>query len=220
MIRNVVRYQPPRHWGVLFIDCWNVDGRNDDFYHRVVHKLKDFSISSTVCCTVDLKIDYEDVSVYNTLQRYLWNPSNINEQINQRVLQDLITAAGQQQTSRVLTNNIFNNETVCLYKRETFNHHAMFHCEGIHDWIIVGSAWKMCVHHGPLGIDRLVDIGDHKFYIFPEWSIQTEQGLPPALQDIHDDFYVWAPIDDGGYRLITRAQNHKWFDGPKLTNNG
>lgn len=220
MIRNVVRYQPPRHWGVLFIDCWNVDGRNDDFYHRVVHKLKDFSISSTVCCTVDLKIDYEDVSVYNTLQRYLWNPSNINEQINQRVLQDLITAAGQQQTSRVLRNNVFNNETVCLYKRETFNHHAMFHCEGIHDWIIVGSAWKMCVHHGPLGIDRLVDIGDHKFYIFPEWSIQTEQGLPPALQDIHDDFYVWAPIDDGGYRLITRAQNHKWVDGPKLTNNG
>lgn len=220
MIRNVVRYQPPRHWGVLFIDCWNVDGRNDDFYHRAIEQLKNFSISSTVCCTLDLKIDYEDVSVYNTLQRYLWNPSNINAQINQRVLQDLITAAGQQQTSRVLRNNVFNNETVCLYKRETFNHHAMFHCEGIHDWIIVGSAWKMCVHHGPLGVDRLVDIGDHKFYIFPEWSIQTEQGLPPALQDIHDDFYVWAPIDDGGYRLITRAQNHKWFDGPKLTNNG
>ena len=220
MIRDVVRYTPPRHWGVLFIDCWEVGGRNDHFYHQVIAKLKNFSISSTVCCTVDLKIDYQDVSVYNTLQRYLWAPSNINEQINQRVLQDLIMAAGQQQTSGVLRNNFFNNDTVCLYKRETFNHHAQYHCEGIKDWIIVGSAWKMCVHHGPLGIDRLVDIGDHKFHIFPEWSIQTEHGLPPTLQDIHDDFYVWAPIDDGGYRLITRAHNHKWFDGPILINNG
>ena len=220
MIRNVVRYTPPRHWGVLFIDCWEIGGRNDHFYHQVIAKLKNFSISSTVCCTVDLKIDYQDVSVYNTLQRYLWAPSNINEQINQRVLQDLIMAAGRQQTSGVLTKNILNNETVCLYKRETFNHHALYHCEGIKDWIIVGSAWKMCVHHGPLGIDRLVDIGDHKFHIFPEWSIQTEHGLPPTLQDIHDDFYVWAPIDDGGYRLITRAHNHKWFDGPILINNG
>ncbi len=171
-------------------------------------------MSSTVCCTVDLKIDYQDVSVYNTLQRYLWNTSGISEQIDQRVLQDLIMAAGQQQTSSVLRNNIFNNETVCLYRRETFNHHAMFHCQGVHDWIIVGSAWNMCVHHGPLGIDRLVDLSDHKFHVFPEWSIQTEQGLAPTLQDMHDDFYVWAPIEHGGYRLITRAQNHKWFDGP------
>lgn len=212
MIRDVVRYQAPRHWGVLFIDCWDVGGQNDAFYHQVSEVLKQFSISATVCCTVDLKIDYTDVSVYNTLNRYLWNPDSVNEQTNRNVLLDLVSAAGQQQTSRVLRNNFFNNDTVCLYRRETFNHHAQYHCEGIKDWIVVGSAWKMCIHHGPMGIDRLVDIGDHKFHIFPEWSIQTEKREPPSLQDIHDDFYVWAPIADGGYRLITRAQNHKWFE--------
>lgn len=212
MIRDVVRYQPPQHWGVLFIDCWDVGGQNDAFYHQVVEQLSKFSVSATVCCTVDLKIDYRDISVYNTLNRYLWNPDNVNEQTNRNVLLDLVSAAGKQTTSGVLRNNIFNNDTVCLYRRETFNHHAQYHCQSIKDWIVVGSAWKMCVHHGPMGIDRLVDIGDHKFHIFPEWSIQTEKREPPSLQDIHDDFYVWAPIADGGYRLITRAQNHKWFE--------
>lgn len=212
MIRDVVRYQPPQHWGVLFIDCWHVGGQNDAFYLQVVEHLKQFSVSATVCCTVDLKIDYADVSVYNTLNRYLWNPSNISEHINQNVLLDLINAAGKQETSRILRNNFFNNDTVNLYRRETFTHHAQYHAEGIKDWIVVGSAWKMCIHHGPLGVDRLVDMGDHKFHIFPEWSIQTEHGEAPTLQDMHDDFYVWAPIADGGYRLITRAQNHKWFE--------
>jgi hypothetical protein len=212
VIRDVVRYQPPQHWGVLFIDCWHVGGQNDVFYQTVVDRLRYFSVSATVCCTVDLKIDYSDVSVYNTLNRYLWNPDSVSEHVNRNVLLDLISSAGNQETSRLLRTNIFNNDTVCLYRRETFNHHAQYHCEGIKDWIVVGSAWKMCVHHGPLGIDRLVDIGDHKFHIFPEWSIQTEHREPPSQQDIHDDFYVWAPIADGGYRLITRAQNHKWFE--------
>lgn len=197
---------------MLFIDCWDVGGRNDIFYQTAIKHLGNYLVSSTVCSTVDLRIDYKDVSVYNTLNRYLWNPSKINAQIDQIVLRDLINSAGQQETSRVLRNNFFNNETVCLYSRETFNHHAMFHCEGVKDWIIVGSAWQMCVHHGPLGIDKLVDIGDHKFHIFPEWSIQTEHSEAPTLQNLHDDFYVWAPIADGGYRLITRAQNHKWFE--------
>lgn len=216
MIRDVVRYQPPRHWGVLFIDCWNANGENDAFYKQVVDQLQNFSVTATVCCTVDLKIDYNDVSVYNTLNRYLWKPDSISEHVNQNVLLDLVSSAGKQETSRILRNNIFNNNTVCLYRRETFNHHAQYHCEGIKDWIVVGSAWKMCVHHGPLGIDRLVDVGDHKFHIFPEWSIQTETREPPTQQDIHDDFYVWAPIANGGYRLITRAQNHKWFEN-KIT---
>lgn len=216
MIRDVVRYTPPRHWGVLFIDCWDVNGKNDEFYRNVLEHLKEFSVSSSVCCTVDLKIDYQDVSVYNTLNRYLWNPTNINEQTNQRVLSDLVNAAGHQETSRVLRNNFFNNETVCLYSRETFIHHAQHHCEHIHDWIIIGSAWKMCIHHGPLGVDRVVDVGDHKFYIFPEWGIQTENRTPPTIQDLHDDFYVWAPVDNGGYRLITRAQNHKWFENKTI----
>lgn len=212
MIRDVVRYQPPQHWGVLFIDCWDADGQNDAFYQTVVDQLQHFSVSATVCCTVDLKIDYSDVSVYNTLNRYLWNTDSVSQHVDRNVLLDLVSSAGKQETSRILRNNIFNNDTVCLYRRETFNHHAQYHCRDVKDWIVVGSAWKMCVHNGPLGIDRLVDIGDHKFHIFPEWSIQTENREPPTQQDIHDDFYVWAPIADGGYRLITRAQNHKWFE--------
>jgi hypothetical protein len=107
VIRDVVRYQPPQHWGVLFIDCWDAGGQNDAFYHQVLEGLKQFSISATVCCTVDLKIDYTDVSVYNTLNRYLWNPDSVNEQTNRNVLLDLVSAAGQQETSRVLRNNIF-----------------------------------------------------------------------------------------------------------------
>lgn len=212
MIRDVVRYSPPSKWGVLCIDCWDDDGSNDPFYFNALEKLKSYPISVSINCATDLKIDYQDQTVYNTLKQYLWEPYSDNVQINNRALLELVTSAGTQETSRVLRQNLFDQDTVCLYSRETFIQHIQFRHPDVYDWILLGSAWGYCLHRGPLGVDKVVDISDRKFYMFPEWSIQTEDRQTPEIQQIHDDFFVWAPIDDNGYRLITRAQNHKWIE--------
>jgi len=212
LIRDVVRYQAPPTWGVLCIDCWDVNGDNDGFYRAVVNQLKDYNIGAVVNCTVDLRIDYSDLSIHNTLKNYLWAADSINTQVNDHALLDLIRCAGEQKTSRVLHDSIFDHTTVHLSRRETFQHQGHYYWPEVKDWIIVGSAWGYCLHHGPLGIDTLVNINDHRFHLFPDWSVQDENRCTPSVQNIHDDFYVWAPIEGGGYRLITRANNHKWVE--------
>ena len=212
MIRDVVRWQPPERWGVLCIDTWHVNGINDQFYQTALEKLSEYNVEAVVNCTMDLHLDYQDKSVYNTLSQYLWTPTEVYEEQKKRVLLDLVTSAGHQKTSHILQEKLFGPTTVHLSSRYTFIQHCQTFFPTVKDWIMLGSAWGMCFHRGPLGVDVVVDIGEMKFNMFPEWSVQTENRTPPTLQQIHDDFYVWAPIPNGGYKLITRANNHKWFD--------
>jgi hypothetical protein len=208
-----VRYQPPPVWGVLCIDCWEADGTNDEFYRRVLQELRQYPIGAVVNSTIDLRIDYQDRSVYNTFRNYLWAADSINTQVNDRALLDLARCAGHQQTNHVLHDQLFDDTTVHLTSRETFLHQAHYYWPEIKDWIVVGSAWGYCLHTGPMGVNTLVDIPGHRFHFFADWSVQDEDRNPPTLQNIHDDYYVWAPIDGDGYRLITRANNHKWAEG-------
>lgn len=211
MIRDVVRYKPPSCWGVLCIDIWE-DQANTDFYTNAMDRLSAYNIVGVVNATTDLTLDYNDRSIFNTLKNYHWAGDTINTQINDRVLLDLIKCAGHQRTAKVIHDHLFDGNTVHLSSKETFIHHGHYYWPEIKDWIILGSAWKYCLHRGPLGIDKLVDIPGHQFHIFPEWSIQDQHKLPPTTQNIHDDFFVWSTIDDGGFRLITRANNHKWVE--------
>ena len=215
MIRDVVRYQAPPTWGVLCIDVWHVES-NESFYQHALTQLSKYPISGVISCTVDLQVDYSDVTVYNTLNHYLWNKQSPDDRINDRVLLDLIRLAGNQKTSQTLQDRLFDSKTVSVSQRETFNHHVMTHWPEIQDWIVLGSAWGKCLHYGPLGVDKLVDISSHKFYMFPEWSVQNEDYSAPELQQIHDDYFVWAPVADGGYRLITRANNEKWISNKTI----
>ena len=211
MIRDVVRYNAPPVWGVLCIDIWQ-DDTNNEFYQTALNQLSQYSIASVVNCTTNLVIDYADKSIYNTLKNYHWAADTINSQSNDNVLFDLIKNAGECQTASIIHEKLFDQQTVHLSRRETFIHHGHYYWPEVQDWIILGSAWGKCVHYGPLGVDKLVEIPNHRFHIFPEWSLQTEDKKPPTVQDIHDDFFVWAPINNGGYRLITRAKNHKWTE--------
>jgi hypothetical protein len=211
VIRNVVRYQPPDVWGVLCIDIWQ-DARTDEFYQTFLQRLSKYPVGAVVNCTLDLVIDYADVSVYNTLDRYHWRPTDTQEQIRNMMLLDLVKASGQNRTSRLIHDALFDQNTVHISQKQTFNYHVDRFFPDIKDWIVLGSAWGKCLHYGPLGIDKLVDLPNWRFHIFPQWSIQTETQQAPDLQQIHDDYFVWAPIEDDGYRLITRAQNHKWIE--------
>lgn len=212
MIRDVVRWTPPQSWGVLCIDTWHKDGTNDQFYQNALIELSKYNVQAVINCSTDLRIDYKDKSVYNTLNQYVWNRGGTIEEQQNRVLLDLIKSAGHQDSSEVLQNHLFDHRTVHLTSRFTFIEHCRTFFPTVKHWILLGSAWGLCLHRGPLGVDTLVDITEMHFNIFPDWSVQTEAYGPPSMQQLHDDFYVWAPIPNNGYKLITRANNHKWFD--------
>ena len=129
------------------------------------------------------------------------------------MLSNMITCAGHNRTNQLLQDHLFQDSTVHISDRQTFLYNAAVSNDGVRSWIILGSAWGICVHRGPMGIDTLVDMSIHNFYVFPEWSVQTEHRTAPSEQNLHDDFFVWAPVPNGGYRLITRANNHKWVEG-------
>lgn len=209
MIKNVVRYQDPTQWGVLCVDVWNVNGKNDDFYQRAVNELKNFNVKCVVNCTTDIKIDYSDLSVFNTFKNYQWQPLfNFNE-ANQRVMLDLIKSSGKQESSNILKTQLFGDHTIHLSNPITFTHHVDLFYPEVKNWIVLGGSWKIHLHYGPLGFDKLLGIPSASFNIFPEWSIQKEDRTNPTIDDLEDDQFVWGEIPNKGYRLVTQVGG-KW----------
>jgi len=196
-------HKAPDVWGLLCIDCWDVPA-NRPFYERAVDQLELFNIGAVVNCCNNLKLDYQDKSVYNTLNQYLWTNKD------EKVLYDLINCAGHEKTDQHLHDKIFTESTVYLSSVDTFRNHVQKHWPTVQDWIILGSAWGMCVTFGPLGLDKLVsNIPELKFNVFPEWSIQDENAEYINEQTLQDDFNVWNqyPAVPGCYRWIRRVKN-------------
>jgi|TARA_R110000822_G_C15132282_1_gene475228 hypothetical protein len=216
MIRNIIGdyHKLPTKWGVLFIDCYQ--GEDAWFFDGVIKELQKFKVEAVINCSVSIQIDYQDRSVYNTLQQYLWDSPSMRDnfvndpQLNQEVLYNLIKCAGSQKTNQLLHDKIFNNKTVHLSSINAFTQHCQHVYPDVKDWIIVGMAWGICVHTGPLGIDKLVSVPDMKFHFFPEWSILNGKQESVTEQEIIDDWYVWSPVPKipGCYRLICAAQDH------------
>ena len=196
-------HKAPDVWGLLCIDCWDVPA-NRPFYERAVEQLELFNIGAVVNCCNNLQLDYQDKSVYNTLNQYLWTNKD------QTVLSDLINCAGHEKTDQHLHDKIFTESTVHLSSVDAFRNHVQKNWPTVQDWIILGSAWGMCITFGPLGIDKLVNaIPELKFNVFPEWSIQDENAEYINEQTLQDDFNVWNqyPAVPGCYRWIRRVKN-------------
>ncbi len=196
-------HKAPDVWGLLCIDCWDVPA-NRPFYEHAVDQLELFNIGAVVNCCTNLQLDYQDKSVYNTLNQYLWTNKD------QTVLYDLINCAGHEKTDQHLHDKIFTESTVHLSSVDAFRNHVQQNWPTVQDWIILGSAWGMCITFGPLGIDKLVNaIPELKFNVFPEWSIQDENAEYINEQTLQDDFNVWNqyPAVPGCYRWIRRVKN-------------
>lgn len=211
MIKGVIRYTPPKTWGVLCIDVWDNHGVDNKFYQGIINNLKKFNISTVVNCSVSQTLDYSNRSVVNTLRKYVWdNNPNIPNDIKLEIRDNLVVNSGEQKISKVLNDNLFDNNTVSLNTSRTFDYHVQSYHPDVFDWIIIGGAWNICLHAGPLGIGRILNsLPAYKFNIFPSWGIRNENRSPVTEQQVKDDNYVWAPIDDGGYRLVT-VVGGKW----------
>lgn len=210
MIRDLIvvdRLVPPAVWGILCIDIWDDNGSNDRFYQRAIAKLSQYNIGLVVNCTNSLKIDYNDKSVYNTFKKYVWNlnlEDPTNGDVYQQVQRDMLKFSGERPVSRVLNEKLFNDHSIFLNNKDTFLYHTAKYYPEITDWIMLGSAWKICLHNSPLGVGHILPLIMHKFHIFPDWSIQNEDLTPVSVHQVDDDEFVWSSVGNGGYRLVTK----------------
>lgn len=213
MIEDVIdlyRYTPPDAWGVLCIDVWENNGVSDDFYHRAIVELKNYNIQSVVNCTTFIKVDYDDPSIFNTFEKYQWNPEISAVDTNQQVMLNLIKASGKIGSSNVLKQHLFDKQSIHLSDPTTFTQHINHFCPDIQHWIVLGGTWGICTHHGPLGFNKLLEIPSASFHIFPSWSIYTQNGNQLSTDDVINDGFIWATIPNDGYRLINKVHNKKW----------
>lgn len=203
------RYTPPTKWGVLCIDCWEFGGNNDHQYLKMLENLSTINIAAVVNCSKGIRLDYEDFSVYNTLKKYVWNyePDNATvDPIKNRIILDLLLNCGLNKTSKVINQGLFKQHTIASYNQETFKQHVHLYYPDVKDWIIIGSAWDMCVKTGNLGLEKLVELPDFRFHIFP-WGIQRSDFKTITTQDLEEDFYVWTNMPNDGYLLLGKGYN-------------
>lgn len=210
MIKNVIRYKPPKEWGVLCIDIWEQNGKYDKFYRRTVEHLKDYNVVVTINASKSLKIDYNDISIYNVIKHYIWKNQWTYSEIIHQVRNEFLDYCGTNESSKILKDNLFNNQTICLNNTTAIANYVDQFFPTVRDWIILGQAWGICLHNNPVSIKTVLSIVGHNFNIFPDWSVSNSDQSPVTQQQIEDDNYVWAPIDNNGYRLVTQAGGVKW----------
>ena len=209
MIKTIGTYQTPPKWGVLCIDVWENNGVNNKFYQRAIDELKNFDVACVVNCTRDIKIDYTDASVLNTFKNYQWNPTKSSAELNQQVMSNLIKASGLLDSSSILKDQLFGECSVYLNDVSTFTQHIDLFYPEVKNWVVVSTTWNEQLHHGTLGLEKMLNIPTASFNIFPQWSVQKPEGTEVSTEDLENDSFVWAEVSNDVYRLITKMGG-KW----------
>jgi len=100
--------------------------------------------------------------------------------------------------SPLLEEKIFNSDTIYLNSPIEFEQQTHV----VNNWIVIGAAWAICIHHGPMGLLKTKSILDHQFYVFPEWSIFTVMNEYITEKELHEDWCTWGKITNKCYQFI------------------
>lgn len=210
MIKNVVRPQTPSNWGVLCIDTWECNGEWDDLYSKAVDKLSQYNIKVTINASKSMRIDYNDISVFNALKFYVWEADQTYYETNRCVKNEILDYSGFNTTNKIIKDKLFDKNTICLNNINAFTNYVDRFFPMVKDWIVLGQSWGVCLHNNPVSFKSLLSMAGHNFNIFPEWSVFNTDQTPVTIQQVDDDNYVWAEIPDNGFRLVTIVDGIKW----------
>lgn len=107
-----------------------------------------------------------DRSLYNTFRHYLWHQRNNPSILGKEILDSLVVDAHYHRMSSIMLSNVMNNEhSFSLRTAETFAKHVEELNLDIKNWLVVGQAWRMCVHNRPIGLHKLIEhIPEFNFY--------------------------------------------------------
>ena len=200
--------------GLIMIDCWSpgLDQRKNynNFYISLLSKLIEFDFKCIVNAAYNVTLTTEDPSIRNAFQTYYWTESQ-DQNIN--IVQNLVKhCSGSNHTSPLFLETLLDNtDSIMLLEFEDFVYHwhTKLDCK-INNWLVVGQAWKICVHNRQLGLDNMYRNSPHKnlnFYAL-DAGFKTDNGKTTNYENFQQDNLPWAYIENFGYKLITRASSH------------
>lgn len=207
--------------GVILIDVW-ADDQLQDFYHGLVKNTKAYNIRCCVNASYSLDLSAMlntvdqnlDISMSNTFRLHQYNTLYSTDDNlptrpgDNRLIMNLIKHShGKSRTDPILAtpNLLLNHASVMAMEIEDFLHHcAMYHNNGIKNWLVAGQAWLMCVHYRPIGLVNLAKLLEQhqmNFYVTP-WSVVDKNKKTLTKKHFKDlDPVIWQEVPGFGYRV-------------------
>lgn len=200
--------------GLIMIDCWNPSDQQrleyNNFYVPLLAKLIQFDFKCIVNAAYNVDLSTQDISIRNTLQTYYWPESKIQ---NSNVVQNLVKHCGASNKTSVLFEEVLMHKipSVMLLEFDDFIHHWQTVLDGqVSNWLVVGQAWKNCVHARQIGLDNMYRSNQHQdlnFYALTD-GFKTDHGTVTTHEHFQQDNLPWTPVKDFGYKLVTRNSGH------------
>lgn len=200
--------------GLIMIDCWqpsrDQQKNYNNFYVSLLSKLIHFDFKCIVNAAYNVDLTTQDISIRNTLQTYYWQEFKIQ---NVNIVQNLVKhCGGSNKTSVLFEETLMRTApSIMLLEFDDFVHHwqTVLDCQ-INNWLVVGQAWKNCVHRRPIGLDNMYRNNTYRnlnFYALTD-GFKTDEGIVTTHTNFQQDNLPWAHIENFGYKLITRASGH------------
>jgi hypothetical protein len=200
--------------GLIIIDCWQPVGyqREDynNFYIPLLSTLIKLDFKCIVNAAYNVTLSTEDPSIRNAFQTYYW-PESQHQNFN--IIQNLVKhCAGSNRTSTLFQETLLGNtQSIMLLEFDDFIYHWQntLDCK-INNWLVVGQAWKNCVHDRSMGLEtmyRNIEHQDLNFYAI-DHGFKTDSGTITSYKNFQQDNLPWAYIENFGYKLITRSSGH------------
>jgi len=222
MITNLAQFKPvPAILGIILIDCWEFDkiitrDATNKFYHnlaRTIQQRKDtYDLKCQINHAPDTFWDIDEVSVTNTLKKYIWQESSqplehleLIKNLLCHLELDAPTTKRRKIDPTIKAAFLHNGNAFCLANEKDFVYHWTHTLKRqINDWLIAGQSWSLCTHSAALGIPACLKLASEhkelKFYA-TDYSFLKINGDGVGYSDFLNDQYGWELIPNFGYQL-------------------
>lgn len=179
--------------GVIFIDCWDQDWAEPDFYPTIKRRLAGIPVKAKVFNTSFMRLDIITQETVNYLKTI---PQT-------QAVQDLLDNAGTERLSRHLYSEL---DPTCILI-PTFDGFVQYvQMSGISEWIVMGAHWQLCTHTKSLGFNNLLEYKRTRphmnFYAFPDciakWVHGPDENLATVCTwaDFEQDHLKWTKVGE------------------------
>ena len=188
--------------GFILIDC--VDShRTEDakFYKRILKIIKKFGTHSSpiINAAPNLKIDFDDCSIKNTIATY----SNDGEP-HRMMRRGLEKNQGVLKTPDSLRLRMNNEYCVAFVHCTEFFYYVGNHLANkITNWLVLGRTWNMCVHENSIGLHNLSKFAPGfglNFYAI-DGGFQKSDLTIVTREDFENDPLEWIETTNSMYKL-------------------
>jgi hypothetical protein len=192
--------------GLICIDLWEEGPGSHDAYQRwlddLIARLTEIDFHSVINASFHTRIDFDDVSMYNTFVKNNW--SEFNEEIMMSIVKD----CNNYVMSKKIINSIFKSHSFFYNRTEHFLQHQKQLVPHVTDWLVVGNTWPCCTHRKEMGLrafSRLKERPDfaHLEFYGATWGFIKEDCSTCTAEDFaRDDMVKWQQIGPELFKLM------------------